>query len=766
MREVPDREGNDVKSAFLDALSVPPADRKSYLEQRCGNDNSCIAEATVLLDSYEAALDKSLLNLNFGDILLKQLVGISGLGESSHYTIDRLIGGGGCAVVYAATRTESPQQVAIKMLRPELRGNVELQCRFRFEQETQWSLDHPNVAQVFDSGESSDGVPYLVMELLEEKSIVNYASEMQLSVSERLNLFLGVCDGVQHVHQQGIIHRDLKPANVLVTINGGEAVAKIIDFGVCKAVNDFESPSENITHAGQCPGTLRYMSPEQLMIDGRIDGRSDIFSLGVLLYEVLTGTLQFPGINGANTARIIRERIDNSGAMPIDQTDDFNTSSNHFPLGVRVKPKQKNGLERILLKALEKDPKRRYCSVSELATDIKRHLRNEPVSAVPASIAHRVSEFARHNCMAAVIGLFLMACLVCGILGVTNGMRNAAILGAAAERLNDRVNSGAGHTGETFEVIGEMFDIYLSNSEQCENKSRLHVCFNESTVLEGDAPQVRGVQEANLRVRTGVFLARLNYCREAEIQLRKAVDLYSQELDSDDDVLLNARMDLAEVLWMSGLHKESGKISQEVLDARQLARIPLDDIRMMSTTECVARCMPYAESKAIYENLLMFYAGHIGGPHHHRAIAIRHNYAMMLLENKKFSKAARELQAVVESEIQHCGERGSRALNERFQLISVLRKDGRLSDAIAVLQRICELDKIDRSPKVGRMLWLSEMKYANRDYREALRIAEGAMDFVPIDDFNNRQNIASHISKCRERCGSELSLHEEGGERG
>ena len=290
-------------------------------------------------------------------------------------------------------------------------------------------MDHPNIARVLDAGATDTGRPYFVMELVRGVPMTEFCNQQSLSIRDRLELFVTVCQAVQHAHQKGIIHRDIKPTNVLVTLHDGRPMIKVIDFGVAKATGQKLTDKTLFTGFTQMIGTPLYMSPEQAeMTSQDIDTRSDIFSVGVLLYELLTGTTPFDSQRLKSASydelrRIIREEEPPRPSTRLTTIAAEAAST----VGTQRKsdPRQLSRLFRgeldwIVMKCLEKDRTRRYETASALATDVERYLHNEPVQACPPTARYRFGKFARRNKWA-FIGGALFATTLLIIVGVLAG---------------------------------------------------------------------------------------------------------------------------------------------------------------------------------------------------------------------------------------------------------------------------------------------------------------------------------------------------------
>ncbi len=341
-------------------------------------------------------------------------------GQVGHYHLLQVLGEGGMGVVYLAEQTEPIHRtVALKIIKLGM-DTRQVIARFEAERQALALMDHPNIARVLDAGATETGRPYFVMELVTGVSITDYCDRNHLSTKDRLALFLQVCHAVQHAHQKGIIHRDLKPSNVLVTLVDGAPVPKIIDFGIAKATEQRLTEKTLFTRYGHIIGTPVYMSPEQAELsDLDIDTRSDIYSLGVLLYELLTGAPPFSEAQlrqggYVEMQRVIREQVpvkpstriraatrdrrspdrlsakSQSGEGPPTRriafgNPDWRSQGSREPAYEQVR----GDLDWIVMKSLEKDRVRRYETVSGLAEDIRRHLAHEPVlaAAPPEGIA-------------------------------------------------------------------------------------------------------------------------------------------------------------------------------------------------------------------------------------------------------------------------------------------------------------------------------------------------------------------------------------------
>jgi serine/threonine protein kinase len=305
-------------------------------------------------------------------------------------------------------------------------------------------MDHAHIAKVHDAGTTDGGRPYFVMELVHGEPITTYCAEKNLDTQQRLELFIEVCAAVQHAHQKGIIHRDLKPSNILVASEEDRPLVKVIDFGIAKAMGMELTEKTIFTQLGRMMGTPQYMSPEQAGINTLdVDTRSDIYSLGVILYEVLTGATPLDGkqlqqADYGEMQRLIREVTPSKPSTKLAETFTLPSSSQHFRSG--VSPRALSGdLDWIVLKSLEKDPARRYESAGAMAEDLQRFLQHKPIEARPPSLTYAMMRFARRHRGAVVAGITLLLALLLGTVGTSLGMKRA--LDAKAELQECRIGS-------------------------------------------------------------------------------------------------------------------------------------------------------------------------------------------------------------------------------------------------------------------------------------------------------------------------------------
>jgi serine/threonine protein kinase/tetratricopeptide (TPR) repeat protein len=424
----------DVKSIFLAAVEKSPADRAAFLDAACGSDAAVRQRIEALLRAHDEP-DAGPATGTFLPDPSEQPGGRIG-----PYKLLQLIGEGGMGAVWMAEQQEPVRRtVAVKVIKAGL-DTAQVVARFEAERQALALMDHSNIAKVFDAGVIGSSRPYFVMELVKGTPITRYCDEHRLTPRQRLELFVPVCQAIQHAHQKGVIHRDIKPSNVLVAPYDGRPVPKVIDFGVAKAAGPKLTERTMFTEVGSVVGTLEYMSPEQAELNNLdIDTRADIYSLGVLLYELLTGSPPFTrqqlrGAAFTEMLRIIREVEPPKPSTRLSGSDELPSLAAKRMLEPKRLTRLVHGdLDWIAMKCLEKDRGRRYETANSLAMDIQRYLADEAVLAGPPSARYRLRKFVRRHRGQVLAASTVLLALVGGTVGTTIGLVRARQAEAAAK---------------------------------------------------------------------------------------------------------------------------------------------------------------------------------------------------------------------------------------------------------------------------------------------------------------------------------------------
>ncbi|MFB0553676.1 MAG: tetratricopeptide repeat protein [Phycisphaerae bacterium] len=612
------------------------------------------------------------------------------------YEILRILGEGGMGVVYLARQKVPVQRlVALKIVKPGM-DSARVITRFEAERQALALLDHPNIAQVYDAGTTKDGHPYFSMEYVSGPPITEYCDKQRLSIEERLELFIQVCEGVQHAHQKGIIHRDIKPSNVLVYTEDNKPLPKIIDFGVAKALTAPLTEQTFFTEQGQLLGTPEYMSPEQAeMTRQDIDIRSDIYSLGVLLYVLLTGALPFDRktLERAGFAEILRTIREQDPPRPSTRLSSLGVEAKHVAesrrtqVGALTRRLHKE-LEWIPLKAMRKERSHRYESAAQFARDIQSYLKGEPLIAGPESRIYRVRKFVRRN-RALVTGTFIVfVVLIAGLMGIavfavkaeqrrTEAERQARVAQAVADFLNkDLLASVDPARARGRDVtVREVLDVA---------SRRIEGRFNDDPLVE-----------ASVRNTLGKTYNGLGLYKEAEEHLERALDIRLNRLGRDCRDTLDVMNNLALLYKDQGRYEEADRLFNILIETgiRILGEDDRATLNFMNNRALLyMRIGRYAEAEKLLAKSLDIKYRTLGEGHPD-TLNTMNNLALVYKAHNQYDEAERLLEKALRIKRRVLGNEHPDTLRTMTNLAALWRTLGQYERAEALLSEVLKIDR-------------------------------------------------------------------------
>ncbi|HSU56828.1 MAG TPA: serine/threonine-protein kinase [Candidatus Dormibacteraeota bacterium] len=574
------------------------AERERFIAEACGADAALKEQIVSLLNADAKEGDSDFLK---NTLLLRPtaLVTEKPGDRIGRYKLLEQIGEGGCGVVYMADQ-EDPvrRRVALKVIKLGM-DTRQVIARFEAERQALALMDHPNIAKVLDGGATDTGRPFFVMELVRGIKITDYCDQNNLSTNERLELFIQVCQAIQHAHQKGIIHRDIKPSNILVTQHDDVAVPKVIDFGIAKATTGQLTDKTVFTAFAQFIGTPAYMSPEQAQMSGLdVDTRADIYSLGVLLYELLTGNTPFDAkeLLAAGMDEMRRKIREDEPAKPSTSLSTMQAMDLTMVAKRRhVEPPKlihliRGDLDWLVMKCLEKDRTRRYETANGLGLDIQRHLRNEPVVARPPSNLYRFQKLVRRNKLAFAAVSAVLLVLLIGIAASTwqairatraeheqtrlreqaeNARNNEARERAKAEANEKRAESEAAKSGQVSTFLKDMLKGVSSDVALGRDTTMLREVLDKTVERIGtelkDQPEVEG----ELLNVSGWTYCSIRESAKAEAAFRRALVVQRKLLGDNLPDLADSLFGLGQVLNDEGKPEESEASYRESLEIRR-----------------------------------------------------------------------------------------------------------------------------------------------------------------------------------------------------
>jgi eukaryotic-like serine/threonine-protein kinase len=585
-----------------------------------------------------------------------------------HYRILRLVGEGGMGAVYEAEQENPHRTVALKVIRAGY-ASGEMLRRFENEAQALGRLQHPGIAQIYEAGTADTPFgkqPYFAMELVRGQTLLAYCDEHKLNTRQRLELMARICDAVQHAHQRGLIHRDLKPANILVDESG---LPRILDFGVAR-LTDSDAQATRQTDIGEIIGTLQYMSPEQVLADPlALDTRSDVYALGVILYELLAGRMPY------TLSRQIHEAV-----RTIQETD-------ASPLSV-INKTYRGDIETIVAKALEKDKNRRYASAAELAADIRRYLHDEPIVARPPSTTYQLGKFARRN-RALVTGV--AAVFVVLVLGTV-----ASTWEAVQAR---RAEKKARQESAIAQAVNDFLQKDLLGQASAYNQSKPDPNITVRTVLDRAAQNIQGKfteqpeVEASIRDTIGQTYMDLGLYPEARAQLERALDLDRRAVGLNNRGTLKTMSLLGRTAWLQGRYPDAEKLCDEALQIqrRVLGPLDLDTLDSMYNLGTVYYLQgKYPQAERTYSQVLDM-RRRVLGPENPDTLASMGNLAIADYAQGKYAQAEALDRQILAIDRRVLGPEHPNTLKIMNNLGNALVAEGKNTEAAQILGQTVEI---------------------------------------------------------------------------
>jgi eukaryotic-like serine/threonine-protein kinase len=607
------------------------------------------------------------------------------------YLLIRKLGQGGMGAVWLAEQHQPVQRiVALKLIRAGM-DSASVVARFSSERQALALMQHPAIAHVYDAGSTPEGRPYFVMEHIEGVPITEYCDAHRLTIPQRLELFVSICDGIQHAHQKAILHRDLKPSNVLVEERDGKPAVKIIDFGLAKAIASTPLPSAQITMASEVVGTPRYMSPEQLDFspDG-VDTRTDVYSLGVMLYELLTGTTPH------SESRAFDELLSNIRhadvsppssrfAKTTEGSREAAAKLGGTPESIR---KQLTGdLDWITVKALATDREQRYSSASEFAADIQRHLRDEPVQARRPGTSYRIAKFVKRNRLP--VGLAGLAAMLLIGLAVTMTVQAIRI---AKER--DRANHEAEKTRSIAQFLTRMFSVTDPSRARGNTVTAQEILDNAAQQIESNlkqSPEVRG----ELMYTMADTYGGLGLTQKSKDLLEKAIGVQTQALGKDDSATLRSEARLGFTLGVLGRYQDAEKLLRGTLETQRRTLGP-DDKDVLETSGYLAEVMSVLGKGEETEKLvreIIRSQSKIFGSDSGRTLRTERILSKTLFDEKKYQQAEQQMRSTIAAHSRVFGAEHPTTLYVDNLLGMTLTQLGRNAEAEKIHRETWEVQK-------------------------------------------------------------------------
>ena len=739
------RNWEQVRETFLECLEVDQAQRAAFLQKHCGDDSRFRSQVEELLAAHSETGD-------FMEHVVTQTLVSTNLTDPEQigpYRILERIGEGGMGIVYAAEQREPVQRkVALKVIKHGMDTQAVI-ARFAAEQQALALMDHRSIARVFDAGATEGGRPYFVMEYVAGDRVTEYCDRERLDTVARLRLFQEICEAVQHAHQKGVIHRDIKPSNILVEVQDGKPLVKIIDFGVAKSTQQRLTEKTLFTALGQIIGTPEYMSPEQAeMTTNDVDTRTDVYSLGVVLYELLVGVLPFDSTSlrkagYAEIQRIIRElepskpsaRMSSLGA---DASDSALARRSDSRALVR---KLRGDLDWIVMRCLEKDRTRRYASASELAADIGRHLSHEPVLAGPPGAGYKLKKFMRKNrglvTATAVVFIALCGGLAAASYGLIQEAKRAEELQLVAD-FQARQLSGIDVSLMGIRLRKELLASVRAASERAQQ--------SDQATEERVAQLEKLIAGADL---TGVSLSMLD-----ENVFVTALKTINEQFAEHPLLQATLFQTLANTLLELGLLDRATEPQERALAARRrvLGDDHPDTLNSICNMGMLLEAQGELEEAEPYCREAMETSRRVLGVEHHNTLTCINNMGLLLQSQGKLEEAERYYREALETRRRVLGDEHPDTLISINSTGILLQSQGKLEEAepyhreaLETRRRVLGDEHPSTLNSINNMGYLlqnqGKLEEAKPYYREALEIRRRVLGDKHTDTLTSISNM-------------------------
>jgi eukaryotic-like serine/threonine-protein kinase len=756
-----------VNELFLKAVELPDSDaRNAFLAVECGDEVDVRRAVETLLNAHDQA--GGFLNEPHVPAIdpFGATTDLPGKGEQigallvGRYKLIEAIGEGGMGSVYMAQQTTPIKRaVAVKVIKAGMDSKAVL-ARFEAERQALAMMDHPNIAKVLDAGSTESGRPFFVMELVKGVPITQYCDEKKLTPRQRLELFVPVCSALQHAlqhaHQKGIIHRDIKPNNVLVAMYDDRPVPKVIDFGVAKATGQQLTDQTLHTGFGAVVGTVEYMSPEQASFNQLdVDTRSDIYSLGVMLYELLAGSPPFSKKDLEKAGmfemlRVIREEEPSKPSTKLSTAAGLPAlAANRGTEPNRLTKLMRGELDWIVMKALEKDRSRRYETANGFAMDVQRYLADEAVQACPPSASYRLRKFLRRNKRPASMAGLLLAALVTGMIGTTVGMvraraaeklasqeaNNARTEAAIAQEINDFLNA---------DVLGLASGRgQVASGVEADPDLKVRTALDRAARRIGTRFHGQPRVEAAIRRTMGMSYRSLGLYPQALEHLGAAADLLAAEGEGHAD-LWTVRHDLGVLYRMRGEYNRSEQLLTQVLDARRGILGP-DHPDTLITWDQLAVCLQYEGKFAQAEEAFLAVLDafrRTRGEDDPLTLTTANNLTVLWNHQGKNDKAVDLMIRIVAAERPLRSAEDPALLSSMNNLGAFYFEQGKYSEAEQILTKVVNLQRRVQGPEHPDTL--TAMNNLGDTFRELNKLAEAEKLFVEILEVRRRVQGEGH----------------------